>query len=202
VLGASLYRAPQSFAYQWALNGADIPGASSGTYIPSSPGSYTCRVTATNQAGSSSQTSSAHVVTGAALPPRFTNVSQSHRRWREGKALPHIASARPPVGTTFRFTLNESARVRFAFAQRLPGRRVNGRCVGPTANNRNEAKCTRLVTRGALSFTVGAGAHKLRIQGKISKRKRLPLGRYKLTIISTDAAGQHATARLTFTIVS
>jgi hypothetical protein len=57
------------------------------------------------------------------------------------------------------------------------------------------------MTRGALSFSVGAGAHKLRFQGRISKHKRLLLGRYTLIITATNAAGQHATARLTFTIV-
>jgi DNA-binding beta-propeller fold protein YncE len=59
LLGAFLYRAPQSFRYQWARNGADIGGATLSHYMPNAPGSYTCRVTATNQAGSAAQTSAA-----------------------------------------------------------------------------------------------------------------------------------------------
>ena len=57
--GSLLYRAPQSFAYQWRLNGTDIGGATTAAYTPSAPGTYTCRVTATNRAGSAAQTSAA-----------------------------------------------------------------------------------------------------------------------------------------------
>ena len=131
------------------------------------------------------------------------NVSQSHRRWRGGNGLPHIASVkRPPVGTTFRFTLNGSASVRFAFIQKLPGRRVERRCVAVTVKNESKPKCARTVTRGTLSFSVGAGPHRVRFDGRLSKHKRLAPGRYTLIITATDGAGPPATKRLTFTIVS
>jgi hypothetical protein len=52
-----LYRGPKSFAYQWRRDGTDIGGATSDHYTASSPGSYTCQVTATNHAGSAAQTS-------------------------------------------------------------------------------------------------------------------------------------------------
>ncbi len=58
-VGSFLYRAPQSFTYQWRLNGADIGGATTSNYTPTTSGSYTCRVTATNRAGSATQTSAA-----------------------------------------------------------------------------------------------------------------------------------------------
>ncbi|MGZ5355954.1 MAG: outer membrane protein assembly factor BamB family protein [Solirubrobacterales bacterium] len=57
LVGAFLYRAPQRFDWQWRLNGVDIGGATSSTYTPSGPGSYTCRVTASNRAGSATQVS-------------------------------------------------------------------------------------------------------------------------------------------------
>jgi PKD repeat protein len=60
--GSSLYRAPESFAYQWRLGTADIGGATAADYTPTAPGSYTCRVTASNQAGSASQTSASFPV--------------------------------------------------------------------------------------------------------------------------------------------
>jgi DNA-binding beta-propeller fold protein YncE len=210
LLGAFLYRAPQTYAYQWTYNGVDIVGATSSTYVAPSGGSYACRVTASNQAGSTAQVGAAFTVTGAGTPPptmttatlKLSNMGQSHRRWREGSGLPHIASARPPVGTTFAFALNESARVQFVFKQWLPGRRVNGRCVAPTAKNGNKPKCSRLVTRGTLSFSVGAGSHKLRFQGRLAKHMTLPPGRYTLAITATNATGQRGTAELTFTIVA
>ncbi len=51
------YRAPRTFAYQWFVNGAIIPGATATTYTPTAAGRYTCQVTASNQAGSTSQSS-------------------------------------------------------------------------------------------------------------------------------------------------
>ena len=51
------YRAPRTFAYQWFVNGAIVPGATATTYTPPSAGRYTCQVTASNQAGSTSQSS-------------------------------------------------------------------------------------------------------------------------------------------------
>ena len=60
--GASLFRAPQSFAYQWIRGGSDIGGATLRTFTPTTPGSYACRVTAINRAGGTSQTSAVLVV--------------------------------------------------------------------------------------------------------------------------------------------
>ena len=62
LLGAFLFRAPRSFVYQWLLGGSEIVGATASTFTPTEPGDYTCRVTASNHAGSASQTSAAFVV--------------------------------------------------------------------------------------------------------------------------------------------
>jgi hypothetical protein len=111
------------------------------------------------------------------------------------------AARKPPVGTTFQFTLNEAATVRFAFAQLLPGRKVNGKCVAQTARNRRRKACTRSVPRGSLSFSAGAGLHKLAFQGRVTRKSKLKPGTYALTITATNAAGQRATKTLSFTIV-
>jgi hypothetical protein len=74
LLGAQLYRAPRSFSYQWQRGGADIPGATQSTYTPTDADSYSCRVSASNEAGSSSQTSAARAVAKAA-PTNTTNAS-------------------------------------------------------------------------------------------------------------------------------
>ena len=57
LLGAFLFRAPRSFQYQWLKDGTEIGGETDPTFTPTEPGSYACRVTASNRAGSSSQTS-------------------------------------------------------------------------------------------------------------------------------------------------
>ena len=61
--GAFLFRSPRTFAYQWQLDGTDIPGATTSSFTFTEPGDYTCGVTAANEAGSSSQTSAAFTVT-------------------------------------------------------------------------------------------------------------------------------------------
>ena len=57
-----VYQSPRSFAFRWTFNGQQIAGASEASYAPTLSGSYACVVTATNQAGSSSQTSAALAV--------------------------------------------------------------------------------------------------------------------------------------------
>jgi DNA-binding beta-propeller fold protein YncE len=56
--GSSVYQSPRSYAYQWALNGAPVAGATGPTLTATTAGAYACTVTATNQAGSASQSSS------------------------------------------------------------------------------------------------------------------------------------------------
>jgi hypothetical protein len=57
VLGSFLYREPQSYAYGWLHNGEAIVGATELTYRPRKPGVYDCQVIASNQAGTTTQTS-------------------------------------------------------------------------------------------------------------------------------------------------
>ncbi len=52
-----LYRAPQSFSYQWFRNGKPVAGATAATTVANKVGAYTCDVTATNFAGSEAWTS-------------------------------------------------------------------------------------------------------------------------------------------------
>jgi hypothetical protein len=61
-----LYRAPQSFAYQWTVNGAPIAGATTSSVLVSSPSEYQCEVIATNAAGSTTQTSAPTTIS---VPP-------------------------------------------------------------------------------------------------------------------------------------
>lgn len=64
LVSAFLYQAPQGFAYSWKRDGAPVSGATSSSIVASSPGHYVCTVSATNHAGSSSQSSAAVTVSG------------------------------------------------------------------------------------------------------------------------------------------
>lgn len=188
LLSGFLYEAPHTYSYQWTLNGTSIAGATSSTEVTQSGGSYSCQVTAMNQAGSDTQSSATLAVVAAAgsAPPSqtitpapvLTNVKQKHRRWRESNRQPTIASARAPLGTTFQFAVNEAASVSFAFQQRVHG---------------------RTATRGTLTFHAAAGNRTVRFGGRISKRSKLRPGSYSLLITAT-ANGKSATRTLKFTI--
>ena len=137
-------------------------------------------------------------------PPSLTNVAQSHKSWREGKAQAVLASKRklPPIGTVFSFTLNEQASASFAFTQPAAGRKVNGKCVAQTQKNRRDATCKRTVTDGTLSFAGHSGANRVSFQGLLSRTKKLKPGGYTLVISATNSAHQTATSHgLAFTIV-
>ncbi len=68
------------------------------------------------------------------------------------------------MGTTFSFTLNESANVSLAFTQQVSGREVKGKCVTPTRKNRHKRACKRTVTQGAFFLIGHAGTDKVSFQ--------------------------------------
>lgn len=55
--GSFVYQAPHTFAFQWTRNKKLVAGGTAAALAAKSAGKYACSVTATNQAGSASQTS-------------------------------------------------------------------------------------------------------------------------------------------------
>ncbi len=137
--------------------------------------------------------------------PIITGVGQSASTWREGSKLADISRKRkkkPPVGTTFSFSLNEQAAISFSFTQRLAGHKVRGKCVAQTKRNRHKPDCKRSVTQATVSFTGHSGTNKVVFQGRVSRSKKLKPGRYTLVISATNSAGARSAPKsLSFTIV-
>jgi PKD repeat protein len=188
-------------SYSWNFGDGATSSAGTPSHPYGAPGTYNATLTVTDDDSVRSSTTRAITVLAS---PRFTHISQTAKQWRLGKLLPHFARKRkrkPPVGTTFAFSLNEVAQVRFAFTQTLPGRRAGRRCVAPTKRNKHKHKCSRTITAGTLTFATHPGINKVRFQGRLSRNKKLKPGRYTLVITATNALGQHATAKLAFTIV-
>ncbi len=163
--------------------------------------------------GAASPASVALSGTGAppALPPlpplpkpTISAVHQSASTWREGSKLAQISkSKKPPLGTTFSFTLNEQASVGLAFTETTGGREVGGKCVAASAKNRHRRSCKRTVVAGTLSFAGRSGTNKIVFQGRVSHSLKLAPGHYRLLITATNAAGvASAPASLSFTIAS
>jgi uncharacterized repeat protein (TIGR01451 family) len=150
---------------------------------------------------------SASVTTNVAPSPitaaNVSNATLSNRTFRASTRPRRAAFARrrPPVGTTFKFTLDKAAPVRFDFAQAVRGRKVNRRCVAQNRRNRRKPACRRTAIRGSLGFAGHAGINTVRFYGWLSNRRRLKPGRYTLVITATTTGAGSTSKKLTFTIV-
>ena len=157
-----------------------------------------------NDGTSESNVGTARVTVGGPVvgPPGAATVdalSMAPRRWRRGSELPTFSQS--PVGTRIGVQLSAAGRVTLAFRRARPGRRVSGRCVKPTRRNRARRRCTRYVRAGSLSFDGKQGANSVRFQGRLSARRRLALGRHRMSA-TVSAGGQTSPARtVSFRIV-
>jgi subtilisin family serine protease len=150
---------------------------------PSNPG-------AQPPAGNPPSTPLAHV-SGASLTHRTFRVSPKRR-------LAQI-SRRPPVGTTFKYTLDIPATVRFDFSQPAAGRKVNGKCVSRSKRNQRKPRCA--LQRGSLTFAGHAGTNTVRFAGWLSRTKKLTPGKYTLTVTAITPGVGATSQQLRFKIV-
>jgi PKD repeat protein len=208
-------------SYVWSFGDGSAGSGAAPQHAYAKAGSYTVRLTVTDTSGATGTATQTIAIApalgdsgggaagsgssgaGGLLRPSITNLSESHRVWREDRRRASTSKARrPPVGTTFSFALNEQAQVALTFARELPGRLVGGRCRPPTKRNRRGRGCIRTVKEATLYVSGRPGANTVVFLGQVSRWHWLPAGRYKLTITATSAAGQRANAPwLTFRIV-
>jgi hypothetical protein len=165
------------------------------------PGSYTITVTAADKLQNTTTSTHTITITITAAKPKLTGVSQTARTWSEHKLHRHGHKQPPPVGTKFKFTLNEAATVKLVFTHKLTGRRVKHKCKPQTKHNAGDKRCTYTSTAGTTTITADAGSNTYKFTGKLGKHK-LAHGTYKLALTATNSAKQHSTTKtLTFHIV-
>ncbi len=181
------------------------PVASGAPIATSTPGAHSFTVDASDSDGAETSQTVTYAVAAAPVTPApaITAAHQSTSTWRVGSKLAQIsAKKKPPIGTTFSFSLNEQAAVSFSFTQRVSGHTVKGKCVAQTRTNRRKRVCKRAVTAGMLSFAGHSATNTVVFQGRLSRLRKLKPGRYTLAITATNAAGQKsAPQKLSFTIV-
>jgi hypothetical protein len=95
------------------------------------------------------------------------------------------------------YTLSEASTVSLQLEKKTAGRKVGGKCVPQTKKNRRHARCPRFKPIGA-RFSGGgnAGAN----QVTLPNGKHLRPGTYRVTITTTDAAGNTSTRSTTFKV--
>lgn len=96
------------------------------------------------------------------------------------------AKLRSPALT---FTVSEAARVTVTLERLVPGRRSGARCVA--ARKAVAGTCVKPTRIATLTRAVPAGAAKLTISVRRG-RTALPAGRYRVTVVARDAAGNAA----------
>jgi DNA-binding beta-propeller fold protein YncE len=173
LLGAFLYRAPQSFAVQWSRNGSEIAGATGNTVTAKAAGTYRCTVTASNATGATSQTSSDHRVLATFGARTLVTLRLAARR----------ISARGPLPVRLR------NRNDFRVRARLSGR----------AGADVQASRRRTVRLKAKRFAVAARSAKT-VKLRLPRALRVELlrtGRLRLRLAGrvTDPAGRARTVK-------
>jgi hypothetical protein len=103
---------------------------------------------------------------------------------------------------TVRYRLSEDATTTFTIHRIDKGRRRGSSCQRPSAANRRGASCSRYVRISGSLRDAGeaAGTNTVRFTGRLSGR-RLKSGRYRLTAIARDDAGNVAAARTTTFVI-
>lgn len=145
-----------------------------------------CPVPAPPAGGGAGSTTSGG--TGATSALRITGLALAPKRPRSGRAF------------TVRFTLSSAARVQARIERVLPGRLRKGRCTTAARAPRGK-RCDRFKVAGTIAAKdLAAGAGELRSSGRFA-RKRLPAGRYRITLTATPRTGAAATATTTFTVL-
>ena len=84
------------------------------------------------------------------------------KRFRMGSDLPHVAK----VGAVIKFRLNGDAKVKLKFLRIKHG---------------------RLVPKGAFKYKAEAGKQRIRFEGRLSRKKKLKPGKYKLVVRAKTA---------------
>lgn len=201
----------------WGFGGASASG-STASHTYTAPGTYTVTVKGTDSAGNETQATRPITIVspdtkGFPKPPDtspgpktdpkptikapvLSGLQQTSVRWTTKKRR----GSRVPVGTSFRFRLDRSAKVRLDFGQIVPGRRSGKSCVKATKANRRKRSCDRVEPRGSVNAFGKAGANGIEFRGKVGGRTLKP-GRYRVQVTATADGKSSKPATKTFTIV-
>jgi hypothetical protein len=96
LLESFLYRAPQSFSFQWSRDGVDIPGATAASLTASALGNYACRVSAHNRAGDVTQASVPHAIESIAFGKQTrVSLALAAPRVQAGRVAVRIVNSNP-----------------------------------------------------------------------------------------------------------
>jgi hypothetical protein len=184
-----LSQAPQSFAFQWSVNGADIPGATQSTLTATAGGDYRCSVSARNAAGATTVTTAPHPVAAPPPPPPGPAAFAASTR----VSLRLVRSRIPARGPIAVRVGNGNA---FAVAGTLAARTAKRVAAAPHRRVTVKLRGRKLTVAARGTRTVKLGLPK--------SLRRLLVRRHKLSLVLIatvkDPAGHRRTVRKTVTL--
>jgi hypothetical protein len=130
---------------------------------------------------------------------RLTNLRVVPGRFRLGSRLPRRAQR--SAGTVISFRVASPGRVTLSFARALRGRRVGRRCVRPTTALRRHRACVRYLPAGLIRVNARTGLNRVRFYGRLTLRRSLRPGRYRLSAVETSAGRRSARRFASFTLL-
>jgi hypothetical protein len=146
--------------------------------------------------------------TGTSAPdrtaPLLTHVSLTRTRFHVGKAAMAAASGRRrrARGTVLRLTTSEAGRLSILIERARPGRRTRMHRCKPVRIPVRHVRCTVYARRATLTRAICAGTARIALSGRIGRR-RMALGRYRISLVERDAAGNASNlVRRTFVVLA
>jgi hypothetical protein len=204
-------------ATTWSFGDGQSSNGASVTHAYANAGVYTVTATSTDVLGNTTSTSATVAIAGGdkAAPtapgaptlsaPRLTGAHFTHTRFRVAKqptAVSASAHRKPPLGTSFSFTLSEAASVQIVITRSAPGLRSAGRCVASTPKlERGHARhCTRTLTVGKLTRAhEGQGIDSIAFSGRLGAHALTPRA-YRATLTATANGLASTPSKLALTI--
>ena len=130
--------------------------------------------------------------------PTISGLRESAAVWLERRRT----RGGPAVGTTFSFSLDQEATLRFRFTRAGSGRVAAGRCVASTVAQGSARACTRDLLAGTLTLAARAGANAVPFSGRTSSGP-LPPGTYMVLVSAIGVGGHWSASRsLRFVVAS
>jgi hypothetical protein len=181
----------------WSFGDGATANGNQVSHTYAATGKFGVAVSATDALGNSSTTGGETdiadgivplVNSAAAKPTTFALNPKGKSETSVAGKRASVAAKRAKKGTTFKYSLSESARVVFTIERALPGRKVGGKCKKPSRSNRKKKRCTRYKLFGRFAHQGAAGNNSKKWSGKIGKKKVSP-GKYRATLVATDAGG-------------
>jgi CSLREA domain-containing protein len=166
---------------------------------------YHYRLVATTPDGSATGADATFTTTGTApVPGGGTLGDRTAPRFLSAALKPVTFAVRRKGstrnGSRLRWKLTETAKIVATVARATTGRRSGTRCVALTKKNARAKRCTRYRTVGRITIAKAALTGSYVVTGRLGTRA-LAAGRYRLTLVATDAAGNASAPRqLTFKI--